>query len=141
VPGERRFLGIDYGSKRIGIALSDPLNIIAQGIRVIPKSPRAIEEIRLLVDEYEIETIVVGLPLSLSGREGQGVRDVEAFIQDLQGQTGCTIVRVDERFTTTVAHATMRAMGTSKKQRRSKERIDEMASALILQSFLDKRRR
>ena len=137
----KRILGIDYGTKRIGIAVSDPLNITAQGVKVVLNTLHAIDEICRLAEHYDVETIVVGMPLTLKGTKGAKAEEVEAFIERLHTSTGRTVVSWDERFSTRSAHATLLTMGVKKKDRRSKERIDIMASALILQGYLDSRKR
>ena len=136
-----RILGIDFGSKRIGIAMSDPLQVIAQGFKVIPNTPDAPGMIKKIVEEYGIGKIVIGMPLNLKGDNAQKAEEVEEFIRRLVNICHTDIVRWDERFTSTMAHQTLRMMGATKKQRQSKEKIDEMASALILQGFLDSARR
>ena len=75
-PGKRA-LGIDYGSTRIGVAVSDPLNIIAKGIEVVPNTPRCVERIREIAEEYEVGVIVVGMPFNLKGEAGKKAEEVE----------------------------------------------------------------
>ena len=133
-------LGIDFGTRRIGIAVSDPLNIIARGVTVIKNSPTAVAEIRRLAAEYDVERIVVGVPLTLKGEKGTKAVEVESFAKKIRNVVDVEVVFWDERFTSRTAHETMLAMGVRKKARRLKERIDEMASALILQGYLDNRR-
>lgn len=133
----KRILGIDYGTKRIGVAVSDPLRIIATGVTVVANTPGAIAEIKRLAAEYDVATIVVGMPFNLKGEKGAKANEVELFIDALAKGTGCEIVAWDERFTSYTAHETLRAMGATRKQRQSKEKIDLMASALILQGYLD----
>jgi len=134
----KRLLGIDYGSKRVGIAVSDPLNIIARGVTVIPNSEKLIGEIKRIAGEFDIEKIVVGIPLNLKGQKGSKAEEVEEFIRALEAELGIEIVRQDERFTTMEAHRTLRDMNVGKSKRRSRGTIDEMASALILQGYLDR---
>ena len=136
----KRVLGIDYGSARIGVAVSDPLRLIARALTVIRNSPSAAGEIGRLAEEQDADTIVVGMPLTLSGAKGQKAGEVERFIASLREATGCRIVTVDERFTSSIASETLRAMGTTKKARREKGTVDAMAAALIAQSFLDRER-
>ena len=133
----KRHLGIDFGSKRIGIAISDPLNIIARPIQYIYNSDKTIDELKKLFVEYEIEVIVIGMPFNLKGEVGQKAQDVEQFINDVLGIFGVTIIKWDERFSTKQAHQTLRDMNVKKKQRESKEIIDSMAAAIMLQSYLD----
>jgi putative Holliday junction resolvase len=136
----QRILGVDYGTKRIGIAVSDPMNILARGIKVIFNSDHAIEEIHRLANEYDVASIVVGMPLNLKGERAAKAKEVELFIGQLREETGLNIIAWDERFTSHIAHETLRLMGVKKKQRQSKEQIDLMASALILQGYLDSMR-
>ncbi len=133
----KRHLGIDFGSKRIGIAISDPLNIIARPIQYIYNSDKTVDEIKKLFVEYEIEAIVIGMPFNLKGEIGQKGQDVEQFINDVLGILGVKIIKWDERFSTKQAHQTLRDMNVKKKQRESKEIIDSMAAAIMLQSYLD----
>lgn len=135
----KRFLGIDFGTRRIGIAVSDPLNIIARSVTVIPYSSAAPEEIKKLAEEYDVQAIVIGLPLNLKGERAQKATEVEQFAELLKKIINVEIHLWDERFTSQTAHKTLRDMGVPKQQRQSKERIDEMSSALILQGFLDRR--
>ncbi|HEY6193078.1 MAG TPA: Holliday junction resolvase RuvX [Bacteroidota bacterium] len=132
-----RILGIDYGSRRIGIAVSDPLNIIARGVTVIPNSPSKISEIKRIALEFGVEKIVVGVPINLKGRSDSMAEEVEEFIRLLASELKVEIVRQDERFTSRIARQTLLDMNVGKMKRRVKGRIDEMASALILQGYLD----
>ena len=135
-----RILGIDYGTKRIGIAVSDPLNIIARGVTVIPNSPETIEKIKRIAGEFRVEKIVVGVPINLKGRSDSMAEEVEEFIRLLTSELKLEIIRQDERFTSRIARQTLVDMNVGKMKRRAKGRIDEMASALILQGYLDGRR-
>ena len=135
-----RHLGIDYGTKRIGVAVSDPLNIIARGIGVVANSGDAIKEIRRLAEEYSVSTIVIGMPFNLKGEKGQKALEVEKFVGRLEAEVAAKIVKWDERFTTTRVHQTMRELGVSKTKRQSKPAVDMMAAAMILQSYLDSRK-
>jgi len=136
-----RILGIDYGSKRIGIAISDPLKILAQGLGVVPNSPAAPSEIAEIVSRYGVNLIVVGMPLTLKGEVGHAGSGVRAFMDHLSKATGVEVVEWDERFTSRTAHDTLLEMGVKKKRRASKEIIDTMAAALILQGYLDRRKK
>jgi len=136
----KRILGIDFGTRRIGIAVSDPLGIIARGLTVVRNSPQAVTEIARLAAEYDVEKVVLGLPLTLKGQKGEKAAEVEAFAEALRKVLRVDVVFWDERFSSYTAHETLRTMGVRKKARQSKERIDEMASALILQGYLDRTR-
>ncbi len=133
----KRILGIDYGTKRIGIAVSDPLMIIATGLKVISNDNNALQIIKELADRYEVSDIVVGLPLNLKGEIGGKALEVEKFISDLQQATEKNIIKWDERYTSSIAQQTLIRMGVRKKARQNKSKIDEMAAALILQSYLE----
>lgn len=135
----KRHLGIDYGEKRIGIALSDPLNIIASPHQYIVNNTETKKNLQQLFNEYEIETIVVGMPYNLKGEKGQKAEEVERFIAEILTEFKVEIIRWDERFTSKQAHQTMIDMNVKKKQRQSKEKIDSMAAAIMLQSYLDSR--
>lgn len=133
-----RILGIDYGSKRIGLALSDPLNIIAQAFKVIPNEPGVIDKIAQVVSEYEVRLVVVGMPLNLKGDVGQKGDEVRLFIPVLRNKLAIDIVEWDERFSSHTAHMTMRTMGVKKSRREAKGSVDAMAAAIILQGYLDR---
>ena len=133
----KRLLGIDYGSTRIGVAVSDPLGIIAKGVGVVINGSRMLDELKGYIRTYEISTAVVGMPFNLKGEKGKKAAEVEQFIERLVHETGIEVIRWDERFTSQVAHQTLIDMGVKKKKRQGKGQIDEMAAALILQSFLD----
>lgn len=133
----RRVLGIDYGERRIGIAVSDPLGIIARGIGVIKNSPAMMDEIKHFVREYDPEKIVVGMPFNLKGEKGQKAQEVEEFIRQLRVEFEIEVLHADERFTSQIAENTLLQMGVKKKGRQSKGVIDQMAAALILQGYLN----
>lgn len=130
-------MGIDYGSVRVGVAISDPLRIIAQGIAVLKNSTKLFDEIRTIAREYDVETIVVGMPFTVRGERGEKAAEVGQFITRLRDELSLEVVECDERYTSRMAHETLHTMGVPKKKRRSKERIDAMASALILQEYLN----
>ena len=135
---DKRVLGIDFGSVKIGVSVSDPLRIIAQGLVTLPNDGRVMEKIASLAREYDVGLVVVGMPLTLKGDKGQKAKEVDAFVETLKTQLDVEVVTLDERFTSRIAERTLLAMGTTRKQRADKARIDTMASALILQSFLDR---
>ena len=139
-PPAKRILGIDFGTQRIGVAVSDPLLCIAQGVGTFKNSEKFFSDLNSLIERYEVGLIVVGLPYSRSGHRGKMAHEVEEFIHKLRGETGLEVVEWDERYTSLLARQTMVTMGVRKKQRQNKARVDEIASALILQSFLDSRK-
>jgi putative Holliday junction resolvase len=134
---QQRILGIDYGSKRIGVAVTDPLRIIAKGITVVSNSPSTMMELKRLVEEYDVRQVVVGMPFTLKGEKGQKAEEVERFISQLEKELNVSVIRFDERFTSRAAHETMIAMGVKKKKRQIKGNIDMTAAALILQEYLE----
>lgn len=135
---DKRVLGIDYGSVRVGVAVSDPLQIIAQSVGTFANNEAIFDTLGALVKEYDAGLIVVGMPYTLKGEKGAKAGEVDKFIARLKEKVGVEVVSLDERFTSRIAHETLVRMGTTKKQRRTnKGRVDAMASALILQSFLD----
>ena len=139
---QQRIMGIDFGTTRIGISLSDPLQIIAQPLTTLDNKPEVIERICDIVVKEEIVLIVVGMPLNLKGEKGQKAQEVEKFIDELRLAAKVEVVHWDERFTTSIAHQTLLAMGTKREERRKKKgRVDSMAAAIMLQGFLDSRKR
>ena len=137
---KQRYLGIDYGSRKTGIAVSDPLNIIATALTTIPMHDHPVEKILSFVEEYHVGTVVVGMPLNLKGEKGQKALETEQFVTVLTSRLPCPVITWDERFTTKMAHDTLRAMGIKKKVREKRENIDARAAAFILQSFLDSKK-
>ena len=134
----KRVLGVDYGSERIGLSLSDPLGIIAQPIEALKNDSSLFIHLQQLSTRENVKLIVVGMPFNLKGQQAQKANEVQKFIELLRAKLDIEIVVWDERFTTTIAHRTMLAMGTKKKERQKKDgRIDSMAAAIILQGFLD----
>lgn len=132
-----RVLGVDYGSVRIGLALSDPLRIIAKGYRTIPNNDHAVVTITNIVLEENVKIIVVGMPFDLKGEIGSKGTEVELFIAALRNGVSVEIKKYDERFTSVMAEKSLHEMGMTKKQRRNKGSIDEIASAILLQNYLD----
>jgi len=135
---EKRILGIDYGTKRIGLALSDPLRIIASGYRTIANGPEMWTQMRSVIEEQNVEFVVVGMPTTLKGLKGKKAEEVDEFVSMIKTRFGIEVVTWDERFTTSLAYAAQRAGGMKKKDRRaSRETIDAAAAAIMLQGFLD----
>lgn len=131
IPG--RVIAFDPGSKRIGVAVSDPLRIIASPLTVIDAADPW-EAIDALLDEYAPTEVVVGLPVSLTGGEGPAAERARAFGAELERHTGRSIQWVDERFTTQKAEEALIEGGVRRRQR--KEAVDKVAAAVILQHYL-----
>ena len=138
-----RILGIDYGDKRIGVAVSDPLGIIAQGVAVIGKSEtfdQDIRELKRIIKKYSgVDEIVVGLPKTMAGEIGPQAEKVLTFVEALKKEFKLNIVTWDERLTTVEAERTLIEAGLSRKKR--KKIIDKSAAANILQNYLDRKRK
>ncbi|SHL00565.1 Holliday junction resolvase RuvX [Rhodothermus profundi] len=132
-----RVVGIDYGRRRVGLALADPLRIIAQPYGTYPPE-EALRVLQRLHAEEGIETLVVGWPLTEAGTEGAATRQVARFIRRLERLLpGVKIVRWDERYTSELARERLREVGGSRKKRRERGRVDQMAAAIILQEYLE----
>lgn len=138
---EQRILGIDYGTRRIGLAISDPLRIIAQSLETIENNNECYSIIKKIIEREYIALIVVGMPLNLKGERAQKSLEVEEFIRNLRVHIKIDIVDWDERFTSTMAQRSLLQFGVKKKQRSEKGRIDSMAAAIMLQSYLDSRKK
>lgn len=134
----QRILGIDYGSVRVGLSVSDPLGLIAQPIEAFRNDTSLFANLGQVSARENVTLIVVGMPFNLKGQKGQKAEEVQKFIGRLKEELGIEILTWDERFTTTIANQTMLAMGTKKKERQKKDgRIDSMAAAVMLQGYLD----
>ena len=134
-----RVMGIDYGDRRVGLAISDEGRMIAQALTTLQRQ-RGLDQVLMskiasLLCEHDVTQIVVGWPLRLNGREGIQTQKVDRFIIELKKVTSLPVCRWDERLTTTSAERVLREGGIRGKRRRDK--IDQVAAALILQSWLD----
>lgn len=136
-----RIMAIDFGSRRIGLAVSDPMRIIAQGLKTIENTDESVDDIVGLLSEYSVSEIVVGNPLLLSGKGSMTSDDVDRFVTSLSAKTDVKIVMIDERFTSVMAHKAMIEMGLNRKKRQNKAKVDEIAAAILLQGYLDSRKR
>lgn len=134
-------MGLDVGDVRTGVALSDPLGIIAQAHSVIDANPpeQAADAISQIVDEQTVIEIVVGLPLNQNGERGPQAEKVMAFVELLRGKLSVDVHTIDERFTTAGAERSLIAAGVKRKGR--KKVIDKVAAQQILQTYLDRRSR
>lgn len=128
-------LGLDHGSHRVGLAMSDPLRITAQPLEVVARAA-AVARIKDLVLEYQIVEIVVGLPISLDGAQGGPADAARRFGAEVAAATGIDVTYLDERFTTVTAEKVMLEAGARRRVRR--ENIDKVAAAIILRAFLDR---
>ncbi len=137
---KKRILGLDFGSKTCGIAVSDPLLITAQSLKTIKReSPnklrRTLAGIEEIVEEYDVGEIVIGLPKHMNDDEGERVSLTKEFGEKLCRRTGLNVVYWDERLTTVAAERVLQESGVRRENR--KEHIDSIAATFILQGYLD----
>jgi putative Holliday junction resolvase len=139
-PPPRRVLALDVGSKRIGIAVADALGITAQGLKTLERrnKRRDLEALGRLLTEYQVQEVVVGLPLRLSGAEGTQSAKMRQFAQLLQDEFGVTVHLWDERWTSKEANRLLREAEVSIQKRG--QAVDRMAAVLILESWLEAHR-
>jgi putative Holliday junction resolvase len=128
---------LDVGDKRIGVALSDPMGILASPLTIIERTNETadVEKIVNLIDQHQVKEVIVGLPLSLSGSSGEQAEKVLVFISHLMQHTGIPLILRDERLSTVSAQRLMRE--SHAKKTKEKRRDDAFAAAVILQSYLD----
>lgn len=135
-----RILGIDYGDARIGIAITDLLGITAQGLETIHHKGNdkiALKRIEEIIEQYEIDTIVIGMPLNMNGTKSERVEATEKFIHKLKCKFNTIkIERVDERLTTVEAHKTMNLLGINKYKK--KDLVDTISAVYILETYMKK---
>ena len=138
-----RIMGLDFGSKTVGVAISDSLLITAQGIEIIRRKEenklrQTLAMIEELIVEYEVEEIVLGLPKNMNATEGVRVELTNEFREKLERRTGLPVTMWDERLTTVAADRTMMEAGIRREKR--KDYVDMIAATLILQGYLDLKR-
>ena len=137
-----RIMGLDFGSKTVGVAISDPLLLTAQGIETIERKEenklrKTLARIEELIVAYEVEEIVLGLPLHMDDSVGVRAEMTMEFKEKLERRTGLPVVLWDERLTTVAAERVMIEAGIRREHR--KEHVDRIAACFILQGYLDKR--
>lgn len=133
-----RMVGIDFGSARVGVAISDPLGIFASPLETVPTA-KIIDYLQKLCAEQSVVRFVVGYPMNLDGRPAQAAPDVDAFLKRLAKAFPCIPVSLeDERFTSVLAHRAMIDGGMKKSDRRNKASVDRISAAIILQSYIDR---
>ena len=132
-----RLLGIDYGERRIGLALSDPLGIIAKPLKVIDRktTPDYKSVIIEIIEEKKVIEIIIGLPITMKGEYSNQTRDVKNFIDEISGICNIPVTEIDERLSSIAAIKALHEQGV--KTGHEKGRVDETAAAIILQEFLD----
>ena len=139
-----RIMGLDFGSKTVGVAVSDPLGITAQGIEIVRRTSEnklrtTLARIEELVTEYEVTEIVLGFPKNMNNTIGERAEKSLAFKEMLERRTGLPVVMWDERLTTVAANRTLIEGGVRRENR--KDYVDMLAAVYILQGYLDSRER
>ena len=137
-----RIMGLDFGSKTVGVAVSDPLGITAQGIEIVRRTSenklrKTLARIEELVTEYEVTEIVLGFPKNMNNTIGERAEKSLAFKEMLERRTGLPVVMWDERLTTVAANRTLIEGGVRRENR--KDYVDMLAAVYILQGYLDSR--
>lgn len=137
-----RVMGLDYGSKTVGVAISDPLGFTAQGIETIQRKEenklrQTLARIEVLVQEYQVEEIVLGLPKNMNNTLGERAEKTLEFQKMLERRTGLPVIMWDERLTTVEAERTLIENKVRREDR--KKYIDKIAAVFILQGYLDSR--
>jgi len=131
-----RIIAIDYGTKRTGLAVTDPMQIIASGLTTV-ETKELIQYLKTYTEEEKVEKFVVGEPKQMNNTASESEVHIQKFLEKLQKEIPqIPVVRVDERFTSKMAFQTMIDSGLKKKQRQNKALVDEISATLILQSYL-----
>ena len=135
-----RIMGLDFGSKTVGVAVSDELLITAQGLEIVrrkheDKLRQTCARIEELIEEYQVERIVLGLPKNMNNTEGERVEKTKEFKEMVERRTGLEVILWDERLSTVFADQVMMEAGIRRENR--KEHVDKIAATFILQGYLD----
>ena len=134
-----RIIGIDYGRKRLGVAVTDPLGIFASALDTV-HSAKIIDYLKKYASNENVVRFVVGYPMNMNGKPSEAAKDVDIFLKHLaKAFPDIPVTLEDERFTSVLAHRAMIEGGMSKKDRMNKESLDKISAAIILQSYLDRR--
>ena len=132
-----RFLAIDYGTKRTGLAASDTLKIIANGLTTVP-THTLLEYLKKYLENEDVERIIVGLPKQMNNEYSDNMKHIRPFVKKLQSlYPDIPVELYDERFTSTLAQKTMIEAGLKKKDRQNKALVDEISAVIILQSYME----
>lgn len=135
-----RILSIDYGQKRTGLAVTDPLQLIANGLTTVPTAS-LLDFLADYTGREQVERIVVGLPRQTTGEDSENMRRIRPFVERLQKRLpGIPVEYFDERFTSVMAHRAMLDGGLRKKARQNKALVDEISATIILQGWMEARR-
>ena len=135
-----RLIGIDYGRKRVGVAVSDPLGIFASALDTV-HSAKIIDYLKTYAQNENVVRFVVGYPRNMDGRPSEAAADVDVFLKTLRKAFPDTPIELeDERFTSVLAHRAMIDGGMKKKDRMDKKSVDRISAAIILQSYMDRKK-
>jgi putative Holliday junction resolvase len=129
-------LALDFGRARIGVAISDELQLLAHPLETIPANEEAASRVAEIVREKKVDHVVAGLPKRMNGQLGPAATEVLQFVEKLRAILPCRVVTWDERLTTVAAHRALREAG--KKTRHTRRYVDQVAAQMILQSYLDR---
>ena len=132
-----RILGLDFGRARIGVAISDELQMLAHPLETIPANQEPASRVAEIVREKQVDHVVAGIPRQMNGQIGTAATDVLEFVEKLRAILPCPVVTWDERLTTVAAHRALRDAG--KKTRDTRGYVDQVAAQMILQTYLDRR--
>ena len=134
-----RIIGIDYGRKRVGVAVSDPLGIFASALETV-QSAKIIEYLKKYAENENVVRFVVGYPVNMDGAPSEAAKDVDVFLKQLaKAFPQVPVTLEDERFTSVLAHRAMIDGGMKAKDRKDKESVDKISAAIILQGYMDKK--
>ena len=135
-----RILAIDYGRKRTGIAVTDPMQIIASGLTTVP-TPQLMDFLMKYVQQEKVERIIIGHPKQMNNEDSENMKNIVPFMNRLKKQLpDIPVELVDERFTSVLAHQAMLTGGLKKKDRQNKALVDEISATIILQSYMESRK-
>jgi putative Holliday junction resolvase len=132
-----RILGLDFGRARIGVAISDELQMLAHPLETIPANEEPASRVAEIVREKQVDHVVAGIPRQMNGQIGTAATEALEFVEKLRAILPCPVVTWDERLTTVAANRALRDAG--KKTRHTRDYVDQVAAQIILQSYLDSR--
>ena len=132
-----RILGLDFGRARIGVSISDELQMLAHPLETIPANEEPASRVAEIVREKQVDHVVAGIPRQMNGQIGTAATEVLEFVEKLRAILPCPVVTWDERLTTVAAHRALRDAG--KKTRDTRGYVDQVAAQMILQTYLDRR--
>lgn len=135
-----RILAIDYGKKRTGLAVTDPLQLIANGLTTV-ETAKLVDFLLSYMKTEKVERIVVGLPKQMNGQDSENMKNIVPFVNRIKKLLpDIPVEYYDERFTSVLAHQTMLESGIGKKARQNKALVDEISATIILQSYMESRK-